>query len=578
MNNKQIIAIFNEMADIMEILGLDSFRVNRYRKVARVVKECGEDVAGLASEKGAGSLAGVGKSSADKIHEFIHSGVIGLHQELFGQIPPGLLELLKIPGFGPKGVRAVWQGLDVCSLADMKQVIEDGSLEALPRFGAKKVETLKRGISFLEAGKGQIILAAGLAIAEVIVGQLTGQGITGRIELVGSARRCTETIEKISLLADGDDSKKIIGAFVQLPGVVEVLHASDDWASVRYGDSNICRDLVEVNITLVTSEAMGAAQQFYTGNKAHRTQLQEIAIEKKMKLNQKGLFKKDKLIAGKTELDIYKKLGMGYVPPTLREGLGEVELAQKKKLPNLVQLSDIQGDMHMHTTDSDGRSTLEEMVGAAKQLGYRYIAITNHSRSSAIANGLEIDRLLEHIEHVKRVNEKEKGIEIFASSEVDILMDGTLDYPDEALAEVDFVMASVHSGMTGTKEKLTARLLRAMENPYVNCIGHPTGRMINIREPMQLDMPAVFKQAAATGTAMEISARPERLDLKDSHAHMAIDAGVKLMLDTDAHDALGLRFMRFAVATAQRGWATRKDVLNCQGAKVIRKWVQEKRG
>ncbi|MCF7958442.1 MAG: DNA polymerase/3'-5' exonuclease PolX [Phycisphaerae bacterium] len=577
MNNQQISAIFSEMADIMEILGQDAFRINTYRKVARVVKECDQDVATLAADKGVESLAGVGKSSAAKIHEFVHGGTIGAHQELSKQIPPGLLELLKIPGLGPKGVRAVWQGLKVCNLADLKRVIKDHSLETLPKFGAKKAQTLEKGISFLESGQGRTLLVAGLAIADVIAGQLLGKKIVERIELAGSARRCQETIGSITLLAEGEDDKGIIEAFIHLPGVLEVTNCGPGNASVRYGDANICKDVIQAVLYVVPSRSMGAAQFYYTGSTSHTTRLHEIAARKNMTLNEKGLFNGDNLLAGNTEQGIYKKLGLEYVPPTLREDQGEIERAQKKKLPRLIQLADIQGDMHMHTTESDGRATLEEMMAAAKHLGYRYIAVTNHSHSSVIANGLDLKRLSNQIEQVKRANEKDKDIEVLASSEVDILMDGTLDYPDEILAELDFVMASVHSGMTGSQEKLTTRLLRAMENPYVNCIGHPTGRLITVREPMQLDMPAIIRQAAVTRTALEVSAQPQRLDLKDSHVRMAIEAGVKLMIDTDAHDILGLRLMRYGVATAQRGWATKKDVLNSQPVKMIHKWVQDKR-
>jgi len=577
MKNQQLRDIFEQMADVMEILGEDRFRVNTYRKVARVISDSPKDVATLAAEGKLQELPGVGKSSSAKINEFVHGGVIKAHQELLAKIPPGLLDMLKVPGFGPKGVAAVWKNLKVETLADLQRVIEDKSLEELPGFGAKKAEGIARGIKFVESAGNRILLAHALALSDLIVGQLQNCKGLQEIELAGSLRRGSETVGDIDILVQAKEGKEIIEEFTKLPGVQRVLGAGETKASIQFAEPELCPDVVQVDLRVVPSESFGAAWQYFTGSKYHNVKLREIAGQKKYKLNEYGLFKGEKQIAGKTEQEIYQKLGLQYIAPTLREDRGEIELAKNNNLPAIVELKDIQGDLHMHSPASDGRNEVEELIETAKQLGYKYIAISDHSKSSVIANGLDVKRLKVSINKIRKLNESLKNFTILISSEVDIMLDGSLDYPDEVLAELDFVIASVHSGLKGSKERSTTRILKVMENPYVNCIGHPTGRMIHVREPMELDMDAIIKQAAATGTAMEVSASPLRLDLNDIHCRQAIEAGVKLVINTDAHDIHGLHQMRYGVATAQRGWATKADVLNAQPVSMIKKWVQRKR-
>ena len=581
MSNQQISDLFNQMADIMEILGEDRFRINTYRKVARVVHDCSQDVAELAAEDKLKELPGVGKSSAEKINEFVHTGTISAHEELLKQIPVNLPDLLRIPGFGPKGVAAVWKKLGVTSLGELQQVIDDHSLEALPGFGAKKAQALAHGIKFLESTRGRVLLTQAVASADAVVGRLRQKvPALKRIELCGSLRRCCETIGDVDLLAqaDGEElAKEIIEAFTHLKGVKEIIAAGETKASIRFADKNVSSEEVQVDLRVVPEESMGAAWQYFTGSKHHNVRLREIAIKKKLKLNEYGLFRGEKQVAGANEAEIYKKLGMVYIPPTMREDRGEVELAQANKLPAVVQLADIQGDLHMHSPASDGRSTLEDLIAAAQMRGYKYIAITDHSVSSAIANGLDSKRLLKHAENIKVLNEQYDDFTIMAASEVDIRMDGSLDYPDEVLEELDYVTASIHSGLTGELEKNTNRLLRAMENPYVNCLSHPTGRMLGVREPMQLDMNAIIAKAVETHTALEINAHPLRLDLNDLHVRAALEGGAKLFINTDAHDVTGLKLMQYGVATAQRGWARKSDVLNCQPITTVKKWIKQKR-
>ncbi len=517
------------------------------------------------------------KGSAERINEFVHSGSIKAHRDLLKKIPPGLLDMLKIPGMGPKGVAAIWKGLKVTDLDKLKRAIEDHSLEELAGFGAKKAESIGRGIEFIKSAGDRILLIEAELMADFIISQLKEMAAVKRIEAAGSLRRGCETVGDIDLLAEAEEGGAVIEVFTKLAGVEQVLAAGETKASVRFAEPGLCREVVQVDLRIVPAASMGAALQYFTGSKHHNVRLREIAIKKKYKLNEYGLFAGDKQIAGKTEKEIYDKLGLAYVAPSLREDRGEVEAALKGELPKLVELSDICGDLHMHSPASDGREEIEELVAAAQRKGYKYIAITDHSKSSVIANGLDVKQLRANIEKIKKVNESMKDFTVLASTEVDILMDGSLDYPDEVLAELDFVTASVHSGLSGPRERNTRRILRALENPYVNCIGHPTGRMIQVREAMDLDMEAIIKKAAKTQTALEVSASPLRLDLKDGHCRLAVEAGVKLIINTDAHDRQGLDLMRYGVATARRGWVKKSDVLNCQPLSTLRKWVKDKR-
>jgi len=577
MINKRLSEIFEEMADVMEILGADRFRINAYRKAARVIHDCGQDVGLLAVEGKVQELPGIGKSYAEKINEFVNLGSLQAHRDLLKKVPPGLLDLLKVPGLGPKGVAAVWKGLKVAGLSDLQAAIDDGRLEGLAGFGAKKSRSLARGIAFVKTARGRVVLGKAMLLAEGVVEQLGEAVKLEEVEVAGSVRRYCETVGDIDILAQADEGRGVCEAFVQLPGVQEVLAAVGTKASIIFATPQVSAQAIQVDLRVIAPKSMGAALQYFTGSKAHNVRLREIARKKKLKLNEYGLFKGERQIAGESEEQIYEKLGLAYVPATLREDRGEVERAQQKKLPQLVELGDIRGDLHVHSPASDGRTPIEELVDQARRCGYQYLAISDHSGSSVIANGLDAKRLLSQIKKIKTLDKSLKGFTLLAASEVDILADGSLDYADEVLGQLDFVVASVHSGLGGTREKVTKRVLRAMENPYVNCIGHPTGRMINVREAMDLDMKSVIAQAVGTGTALEVNASPLRLDLKDIHCRMAVEAGARLIINTDAHDAEGLNQMRFGVATAQRGWVEKSKVLNCQPISSIGDWVAKKR-
>lgn len=582
MKNAQLSATFDQMADIMEILGEDRFRINSYRKVARTISDLPVDVTLLLEEGTLGKMPGIGKSSLAKIEEFIESGRIAAHEALLAKIPTSLLELLDIQGMGPKGVKVIYNNLEVTSLDDLRQALADGSIETLPGFGAKKAAAIQKGIEFLETSAGRIRLDQALEAADMVTGHIERLPGIERIEPAGSVRRRAESIGDVDILVTTHPNerkgqltpKEVIEAFTKAPFVERVLAAGQTKGSAIVQTDTTA---VQVDVRVVPAESFGAALQYFTGSKQHNVRLREIAVKAKLKLNEYGLFRGDKQIAGATEAAVYEKLGLDFVPPLLREDRGEIEAASAHTLPKLLQLSDIKGDFHMHTFGSDGRCDIEDMVDAAQALGYAFIGITDHSESSIVANGQTPKRLAKQIKKVHALNAKLKGFTIFAGAEVDILADGAMDFDDKLLADLDFAIASIHSGLGSPRDKVTARTLKAMDNPYVTCIGHPTGRLIGQREAMDLDMAAVVEHAAQTKTALEINANPYRLDLKDTHCRMAIEKGVKLAIGTDAHSAASLGLMAFGVANATRGWATKADVLNTLTPAQLRRLISKKR-
>lgn len=573
MNNAVLSELFEQMADIMEILGDDPFRINSYRKVARVISEIPADIETALASGQLAKTKGIGKSSLAKIEEFIKTSSITVHRQLLTRIGPTVPQLLKIPGMGPKGVKAVYEKLNVTSLAQLKAAIADGTVAQLPGFGDKKAGAIAKGIDFLEKSTGRIRLDQATEAAQIVCDFLNTLSGIQKIQTAGSLRRYAETIGDIDILVAAENGKQIIEAFTTAPFVQETLAAGPTKGSVII---HTPETPVHVDVRVVSKNSFGAAAQYFTGSKQHNVRLRQIAAKKKLKLNEYGLFKDDKMIAGKVEHQIYQKLGLDYIPPTLREDRGEIEAACNHSLPQLIAGEDIKGDLHVHSNASDGNCDIYELAVAAKNLGYQYICITDHSKSSVIANGLSPKRLSRQIEQIHKLNEQLKDITILAGSEVDILADGSLDFDDKLLAELDFVIASIHSGMTAASQKLTTRTLKAMDNRYVHCIGHPTGRLIGRRQPMDIDIGAVIKHASQTNTALELNANPWRLDLKDIHCKMAVDAAVKLVIATDAHSTAGLGLMSFGIATASRGWAAKADILNTARLADIKKWTKLK--
>ncbi len=574
MKNAVLSRLFDEMADIMEILGDDRFRINTYRKVARIISDMPTDVETLLATGQLAKIPGIGKSSLAKIEEFVKIGAITAHKELLKKIPPTLLELLTIPSVGPKGVKLVYEELNVTTIDKLKSAIQNGSVASLPGFGEKKAAAIIKGIEFLEKSTGRIRLDQALDAAGMVSAFIQEQSGIERIQPAGSLRRRAETIGDVDILVAAKKGKKIIEAFTNAGFVQEVLASGPTKGSAIIQTETVP---VHVDVRVVPRESFGAAAQYFTGSKQHNVRLREIAVKLKWKLNEYGLFKADKMIVGSVEEEIYQKLGLDYIDPFLREDRGEIEAAKGHSLPELIKSEDIRGDFHVHTNASDGNCSISEIAQAAKNAGYKFICITDHSKSSAIANGLSAKRLAQQIKQIHKLNEKLKGIIILAGTEVDILADSSMDFDDKLLDDLDFVIAAIHSGLGSSREKVTTRTLKAMDNPYVNCIAHPTGRLIGQREPMDIDVDAVVKHAIQTHTALEVNANPYRLDLKDTHCRMAIEAGVKLAIGTDAHSVGGLGLMGFGVATAARGWVTKADVLNTLSPAKITSWAKSKR-
>lgn len=565
------------MADIMEILGDDRFRINTYRKVSRIVSEIPADVAVLLESDKLAEVPGIGKSSLAKIQEYVETGRITAYEQLLEKIPASLLDLLRIPTMGPKSARAVYEKLNVTSAEQLKEAILAGKVTELPGFGDKKAEQMLKGIEFLAAAVGRIRVDQALDAAETVTEFFSELDGVGQVKVAGSLRRFKETIGDVDVLVTCKGpaaGEQIVAAFTAAPFVEEVFASGPAKGSARIATES---GPVQVDVRVVAAESFGAAAQYFTGSQAHNVRLREIAVKAGLKLNEYGLFEGEKMIAGAGEGEIYSKLGLDFVDPRLREDRGEVQAAMEHRLPGPAEISDIRGDFHAHTRASDGDAEIEEVVEAAIAIGYEFIAITDHSQSSAIANGLSAKRLAKQIEEIAAISERYREITIFAGSEVDILADGSLDFENELLSELDIVIASVHSVLGGAREKCTTRTLRAMDNPYVNIIGHPTGRLINQREPMDIDIERIIEHAAETGTAMEINANPYRLDLKDTHCRLAVDEGVKLAIGTDAHSTGSLGLMPFGLSTAARGWAQKADILNTGSAEQIRAFVAAKR-
>ena len=533
MTNADVARVFEEIADLLEIKGADAFRINSYRRVARTVDELASDIGDVAARGELGTLPGVGKSSAAKIQELLETGRLPLREELAKEVPESLLELRDIPGVGPKKIALLWRERSVCSLADLKAAIDTGALAGLKGFGEKSISQIQQGIEFLQRSAGRVRLGVATAVAAVVreaIMQLAG---VRRVECAGSLRRGRETTGDLDLLCLADDPERTIREFTELLGVTQVLAAGKTKGSVLFEYRP--RRSIQIDLRIVPEESFGAAWQYFTGSKEHNVRLRELAVKRGWSLNEYGLTEGKKVIASRTEEDIYAALGLPCYPPELREDRGEFDL--KEVSADLLALSDIRGDLHMHTPASDGMDSIEDLAAGAKARCYKYICITDHSKSSTIANGLSIERLEAQIDEIHRIAKKTKGIAVWAGTEVDILSDGSLDYPDDLLARLDFVVASIHFGMGQDVEANTRRTLAAIRNPYVNVIGHPTGRLINKRQPMEIDIEAIAKEAAKTGTALEINASNYRLDLKDQHARLARDLGATISINTDAHAA-----------------------------------------
>ena len=486
----------------------------------------------------------------------VETGQSTYHQEQLAKIPRSLLDLLQLQTVGPQKVRLFYQQANIRSVDELEAAAKEGRLRGLPGMSEKSEENILKAIEVFRRAAGRFRLDTAYETAEVLTAWLRDSKAVEEVTPAGSLRRGRETVGDLDLLVTGRDPASIADHFVKFPGIAAILAKGEDKVSVKLKND------MQVDVRLLERSAYGAALQYFTGSKEHNVALRDRAKRHGWKLNEYGLFQGEKVLASRTEEEIYAKLGLPWIPPELRENLGEIEAAEKDELPKLVELGDIRGDLQMHTTASDGHASIEEMAGAAKQLGYQYILITDHSKAVTVANGLDEKRAVEHIRRIHAARKKVKDIEIWAGSEVDILGDGSLDYPDELLKQFDIVLVSVHSRMTMPAEEMTTRLLRALENPYVRILGHPTGRQILRRDPFLFDLEKVFAAAKKLGVILELNANPERLDLCDRHVKLARDRGMKIIISTDAHDPQHFKLMRYGVITARRGWMEKSGVLN----------------
>jgi DNA polymerase (family 10) len=569
MKNKELAKIFEKMADILEFKGENVFKINAYRKASRTLKDLTVDVEQLRESGKLMEIPGVGSGIAKKIEEYLKTGKITKYEEAKEGISDEFLNMLNIPGMGPKTLSLIHKELKISSLSELEKALQEGKLRDLPGMGEKKEENILRGIKLLQRSQQRMTLGEVLPLVDEIIHALKQKGNISKIQTAGSLRRMRETIGDIDLLAMCKDNKKIIDDFTHLPLVTDVLAAGETKASV------IVQGGTQVDLRVVPEESYGAALQYFTGSKAHNIHLREIARSKGLKVNEYGIFKGDKKIGGAKEQDIYDALNVPIMPPEMREDRGEIEAAIKGKLPHPIELSDIKGDFHVHSKWSDGSATIEELAQKGKELGYEYIVIADHSQSLKIGGGLTEDELAEKIEEIKEVNKNLSGIAVLSAAEVDIKANGTLDYSDEQLKTLDIVIAAVHSGFKQTEETMTKRILKALDNPYVHILAHPTGGLIGAREPYLVDLEKVMQKAADKKIALEINAYYQRLDLNDTACRRAKELGAKLTIGTDSHQLDQLWMMKLGVAVARRGWLEPDDVLNTYDLKKLKHWLRK---
>jgi DNA polymerase (family 10) len=561
MENREIAAVFEEISNLMKIIQDDpkwSFKAAAYDRAQRAIEGLLEGLEDIARDpdRKLTDIPGIGEDLAKKIIELVETGKSKYHQEQLAKVPASLLELLKLQTVGPQKVRLFYKQAGIKSIDDLEVAATSGRLRDLPGMSVKSEENILKALEVYRRAAGRFRLDTAYETAQHLTRYLKEfPGVEG-VTPAGSLRRGRETVGDLDLLVTGYDHAGIADHFAKFPGVAQLLAKGEDKVSVKLQND------LQVDIRLLDLESYGAALQYFTGSKEHNVALRERAKKRGWKLSEYGLFRGEEVLARRTEEEIYAKLDLQWIPPELRENLGEIEAAEKGELPELVELEDIKGDLQMHTTASDGKASVEEMAEAAKQLGYKYILITDHSKAVTIANGLDEKRAVENIRRIKAARNRVKGIEIWTGAEVDILGDGSLDYPDEILKQFDIVLVSVHSRMNMPGEEMTARLLKALANPYVRILGHPTGRQILKRDPFVFDLEKVFAAAKEHGVILELNSHPERLDLCDRHLKLARDRGMKVIISTDAHSPDHFKLMRYGVVTARRGWMRKEDVLN----------------
>lgn len=556
--NLEIAAKFNELADLLEIQGENPFRIRAYRNAALLITNLPHEVTDLiVAGKNLTELPGIGKDLAEKITAIINTGELPALVQIKKQVPPVLAEMVHLPGLGPKHVKQLYDNFKIKSITDLKKVLASGKVEKLKGFGAKTVAKITESLAKYAVAEKRTKLAEAEKIVAVLTAYLQKAAGVKEVVAAGSFRRRKETVGDIDILATINQKIDLIDHFVKNPDVKKIISQGTTRATV------ILRSGMQIDLRVVDQSCFGAALQYFTGSKEHNIALRTIAVKKKLKINEYGVFKGKKIIAGKTETEVYRAVGLSYIEPELRENRGEIEAAFKNKLPELVTLEDLKGDLHCHSDwSADASDSIEDMVIAAKQMGLSYIAITDHSKHVTIAKGLDKKHILQQIKYIDKLNTNLKNFRILKSSECDILDDGSLDLPNEVLKELDLVVCSVHYKFNLSRNDQTARVLKAMENPYFNILAHPTGRLIGKREPYEIDLEKIMLAAKERNIFLELNSHPYRLDLNDVHCMMAKEIGVKISIATDSHSISGLSNMRYGIDQARRGWLEINDVIN----------------
>lgn len=575
MDNLAVAQALTDLADLHELGGTLPFKVRAFRTAARAIEGYGGSVADLAKKGSLSEVRGVGDGVARRIMELFETGKIGEAEALRAKLPPGLLELMNLPGIGLKTAQQVWKERGITSIDELEKAAKDKRLRDLPRFGEKKEEKLIASIAAWRkraAAPKRRPLADAMKAAEAIIKKMKFVKGVVSIDYAGSLRRRAETVGDLDILvaAMPEDAPGIMDAFVALPGVAEILGKGDTKSSVQLVEA---AGGMQADLRVIKPESWGAAMQYFTGSKDHNVAMRTIAVKKKLKVSEYGVFDESgKSIAGADEAGVYAAIGLAWMPPELRENRGEIELAAQgaSKLPNLVTLEDVQGDMHMHTTETDGKSSLDEMAAAAKTMGRSYIAITDHSETLTFVRGMSAERLKEQKKKIRDVEDRQ-GIRMFAGIEADILADGRVDL-EHHISELEWVVGSVHQHLKMTKDEMTKRVVKAIESGNIDCLGHPTGRQLGLREPSELDMEAVIAACARTGVAIELNATPLRLDANEHALRMAREAGVPVVLNSDAHSVHELEHLRYGIGIARRAWLTKELVLNTRDAKDVAEW------
>jgi DNA polymerase (family 10) len=587
MRNAEVAGLFNEIADILELRGENVFRVNAYRRAAQNIEGLSRSIEEVAAAGALHELPGIGRDLEAKIVEYLESGEIDFLNELRKETPRILLDMLRVPGIGPKTAVRLYDELGVRSLDELRHAALDHRIRELPKMKAKTEENILKGLEFLSRAGGRFPIGQAYPLAQRIVESLEALPDVRRVSVAGSLRRFRETIGDIDILAVSRAPEKVIRHFTHLEDVSRILAEGSTKGSI------VTRDKIQVDLRVVEHASYGSALNYFTGSKEHNIRLREIAIQKGMKLSEYGVFRKrggakgarkartaaqaEVRIAGRTEEEVYRALGLPYIPPEIREDSGEIEAAREGTLPALIEPADIRGDLHCHSNYSDGAASLEEIAAEGKRRGYSYILITDHSESLHIANGLSAERRLKQLAEIDRINAKLKGFRLLKGAEVDILSDGSLDMDEALLRRLDIAYVAIHSKFKMPRSEMTKRVVRALENPFASILAHPTGRLIGTRDAFEIDMEEVLRAAARTRTAIEINAHPMRLDLDAANCRSAASADVMIAIGTDAHVLSELDYMVYGLGTARRGWLTRADILNTRTAAQLVSLLKKKR-